>query len=255
MHALLAIGLALAMADAATAARLVALGADGSLRVFAPERPDEAKVVPVSGLGARLLGIDWRPADGRLWGLSERGDLYRIDVDAGTASAASTLTLAFDGASGSGVDFTPQNDRLRLLGRRGQNLRVQVQLGAAASDAALAYAASDPNASARPAVVAAAYDRNVPGAAQTMLFAVDAALDVLARIETPNDGVLATVGPLGIDVGTEAGFDIVTEGATETAFLVAGSTLHRVELRTGLASQVGEIAGGSGPIVGLAALP
>src|SRR5688572_23588274 len=152
MRALLAIGAILAAAAAAPAARLVALSADGSLRVFPADRPQEARVVAVSGLGARLLGIDWRPADGRLWGLSERGDLYRIDVDAGTASAASTSTLAFDGGAGSGVDFTPQNDRLRLLGRRGQNLRVQVQLGAAASDAALAYAPSDPNAGARPAV-------------------------------------------------------------------------------------------------------
>jgi hypothetical protein len=247
---------ALSLSAEARAIELVALVDDGSLLVLAADRPAETRAVALRGVGGRLVGIDWRPADRRLWGLSDRNDLYRIDVAAGTAELTSTLTLPFDGGASSGVDFTPQNDRLRLLGSTGQNMRVQVTLGATALDKPLAYASGDPNAGRRPAIAAAGYDHNVAAAPATTLFAIDADLDVLVRVDPPNDGQLATIGPLGIDVGPETGFEIVTaSGGGETAFVAAGGALYTLDLASGRASPAGSIGGTGRPVIGLATLP
>jgi hypothetical protein len=252
----LAGAVALAPCAPAGAIELVALVDDGSLVVLDASRPAEARAVTLRGVGGRLVGIDWRPADRRLWGLSDRNDLYRIDVAGGAAELTSTLTLPFDGGAHSGVDFTPQNDRLRLLGSTGHNMRVQVVLGATALDRPLAYEAGDPNAGRRPAIAAAGYDHNVAAASTTTLFAIDADLDVLVRVDPPNDGQLATIGPLGVDVGPEAGFEIVTaSGGGESAFLASGGTLYTLDLATGRASPAGSIGGAGRPVVALAILP
>src|SRR5262249_53930630 len=101
------------------------------------------------GLSGRLLGIDIRPADGKLYGITSTNDVYRIDPGTGAATQVSSLTVPFDGDIRSGVDFNPQADRLRLVSRDGQNLRVNVLLGATAVDGPLAFRAGDVNAGTR----------------------------------------------------------------------------------------------------------
>src|SRR5207244_12058351 len=93
---------------------------------------------------SQLLGVATRPADGHLYGLTTRNDLYRIDPATGASTLVSTLTVPFDGDLRSGISFNPQADRLRLVSADGQNLRVQVSLGATAGDTPLAYAAAAP---------------------------------------------------------------------------------------------------------------
>jgi hypothetical protein len=90
--------------------------------------------------------------------------------------------------------------------------------------------------------------------ATTRLFDIDAELDVLALQDPPNDGALVTVGPLGVDVGPRAGFDIVTDAAgRDAAFAAWGGTLYAIDLATGAARALGAI-GGSPDVIGLAAL-
>ncbi len=235
-------------------ARLVAFTDGNALLVFSAADPGHVERVEVKGVRGTLVGIDCRPADGRLYGLGTTYDLYTIDPSTGAAATVSTLTNPFDGGARAGVDFNPQADRLRLVAASGQNLRVNVTMGATAGDAALAYAAGDPNHGRRPGVTAAAYANNRPGAAATRLFDIDAELDVLALQEPPNDGVLVTVGPLGADAASRAGFDIVTDAAgTDRAFAAWAGTAYAIDLKTGAARPLGTIAGGP-EIVGLAAL-
>jgi hypothetical protein len=231
---------------------LVALTADGALVVFRTDRPAATSTVEPRGLSGRLIGIDTRPAGGRLYGVTTTNDVYRLDATSGEATLVSTLTVPFDGAERSGVDFTPQADRLRLLSADGQNLRVNVDLGATATDGALVYAAGDANAGRRPRITAAAYTNAVAGAATTILFEIDAALDVLAVQEPPNDGVLRTVGPLGVDFGPHGGFDIVTEAGGDRAYAASGATLYAMDLTTGAARSLGTIGDGSASVVSLA---
>ena len=234
--------------------RLVALTEGNVLLAFSAADPGRVERVEVKGVRGTLVGIDCRPSDGRLYGLATTYDLYTIDPATGVAAAASTLTIPFDGGARAGVDFNPQADRLRLVAASGQNLRVNVTMGATAADVGLAYAAGDPNQGRRPGATAAAYANNRPGAATTRLFDIDAELDVLALQDPPNDGVLRTVGPFGVDVPPHAGFDIMTDAAgADDAFAAWGGTLYAIELTTGAARPLGAIAG-SPDVIGLAAL-
>jgi hypothetical protein len=242
-------------AASARATTLAALGDDGSLLVFAADRPADVRRVRLTGLDGVIVGIDVRPANGRLYALTTSNDVFTIDQASGAATLVSTLTVPFTGGRRSGVDFNPQSDRLRLVSAEGQNLRVNVDIGATATDAALSYSPTDRNAGKRPAIAAAAYTNNVAGAATTKLFEIDAAEDVLVLQDPPNDGVLVTIGPLGVDFAREGGFDVVTDGGgVDHAFAASGTTLYTVDLGTGRATSQGTIGAGDVRVVGLTAL-
>jgi hypothetical protein len=98
-----------------------------------------------------------------------------------------------------------------------------------------------------------AYTNSIPATPVTKTFDIDSNLDVLVLQEPPNDGVLATVGPLGIDFGPMGGFDILTDGSGgDHAFAASGSTLYTIDLGTGAATTLGTIGDGSFNLVGLA---
>jgi hypothetical protein len=237
----------------ASGVKLVALTVDNALLVFEAAKPAEARTVKVSGQSGTLLGIDFRPTDGKLYGLTSANNLYTLDPETGRARLVSTLTLPFDAGDRSGVDFNPQSDRLRLVGSNGQNLRVHPDLGATATDGALSYARGDPHFGKKPLVTACAYTNSVPRAPSTKTFDIDAGLDLLVLQEPPNDGRLHTVGPLGIDFDLQGGFDILSEaGGRERAFAVSGRLLYQVDLTTGAATAMGAVGSGGSPIVGLA---
>ncbi len=232
---------------------LLALCDDGSLSAFRADRPADVRRLEPQGVSGRLIGIDLRPADGAIYGLTITNDLYRLDPATGAATFVSSLTVPFDGDARSGIDWNPQADRLRLVSRDGQNLRVNVTLGATAVDGAVRYADRDPGAGTRPRVTAGAYTRNVRDAPDTRLLEIDAERDVLVLQDPPNDGVLATIGPLGIDFGPTGGFDIVTDaGGQEQGYAASGSTLYAIDLTTGGARSLGGIGGGCS-VVGLTA--
>lgn len=235
---------------------LIALDESNTLLRFDSARPADVTVTKVRGVNGTLIGIDHRPTNQLLYGVSTANDVYTIHRASGVATSISTLTIAFDAGARSGVDFNPQTDRLRLVGGNGQNLRVQVDLGAAAADAPLRYASGDPNAGRRPAIAAAAYSNSVANAPTTKLFDIDSDLDVLVLQEPPNDGVLMTIGPLGADFGPSTGFDIVTEHEVERAFAVSGSTLYEIDLVTGAAHPLGAVGGpADGNLIGLTVVP
>ncbi len=244
--------------DVALVARnlaIVALDATGALLRFDSARPEAVKTIPVTGVRGRLVGIDRRPTKRLLYGISDANDVYTIDPASGAATAISTLTVAFDAGPRSGLDFNPQTDRLRLAGGSGQNLRVNVDLGAAATDAPLRYAATDPNGGKRPAIAAIAYTSSVPDAPATKLFDIDSDLDVLAVQDPPNDGILVTVGPLGVDFDGLAGFDIVTEAGVDRAVAASRGILYEVDLATGAARALGRIGAADAAVIGLTIVP
>lgn len=233
---------------------LAALTDDGALVVFRPHETTSRRVVP-TGVTGKLVGIDVRPADGKLYGIAG-SEVYTLDAATGTATLVSTLTVPFDGDTRSGVDFTPQLDRLRLTSADGRNLRVNVTLGATAVDKPLAYAAGDVNFGARPRITASGYGNNHAGVATTTLFEIDSGLDVLVVQDPANDGVLKTVGPIGMDVPDEAGLDVETDGqGRDTAWAAWGTTLYTIDLATGRATAVGPIPGTTRAVVSLAVLP
>jgi hypothetical protein len=249
----LALLLLTATLSAAAEPRIAALLDDGTLAVFRPHEAGSRIVTPKNVTGT-LIGIDRRPADGKLYGLTG-SDVYRVDPESGEATLVSTLTIPFDGDVRSGVDFTPQLDRLRLTSADGRNLRVNVVLGATAADTPLAYAPGDPNAGTRPRITASGYGNNKPNVATTTLFEIDSGLDVLVIQDPANDGVLKTVGPIGMDVPDAAGMDVVTDGqGKDHAWAAWGTTLYTLDLATGRATAFGPVPGATHPVISLAVL-
>ncbi|MEG4206670.1 DUF4394 domain-containing protein [Microcoleus sp. Pol7_A1] len=222
----------------------------------------------VTGLqpGESLLGIDFRPANSVLYGVGSSNRLYAINPVTGAATAVGSGQFAVPLTPGAaGFDFNPTVDRIRFINQAGQNARLNPDTGAIVDfdtltggiqlDGNLAYAAGDRNFANPPAGVGAAYVNNFAGATSTRLFAIDTNLDVLVRQDPPNNGVLNTIGSLGIDAGTVLGFDVRSVGGNETALAaieVGGvSSLYNINLTTGQASIVGQIGDGRG-IKGLA---
>ena len=233
---------------------LLALTEDGTLLRFSADRPGDVTTGRVTGVSG-LVGLDRRPANGLVYGLTDGGDVCRVDPASGAATVVSTLTAPFNGGPRSGLDFNPKTDRLRLVGADGQNLRVNVDNGATAVDRPLAFDRKDPHFGEAPAIAGTAYTNNLAAADTTDMFDLDTGHDLLLKQDPPNDGVLTTVGPLGVHVPAHAGFDIVTDGSGKNrGFAAFSSTLYEVDLATGAAKSLGAIGGPSGSIVGLTAL-
>jgi hypothetical protein len=222
---------------------------DARLVAFRATAPNTLTgTVAITGMnsGESLLGIDFRPKDGLLYGLTSAARIVTIDPATGVATAKATLmadaadTTAPFGAIGGtafAVDFNPVADRLRVIGNGGQSLRINVDTGATTTDGTINRGGT------APVVTAAAYTNSVAGATATMLFDLDSGADVLALQNPPNDGTLADVGPLGLDTAGDGGFDIAggANGLALAALRTAAggaSTLYRIDLTTGAATPV-----------------
>ena len=208
----------------------------------------------MTGLNGTLLGIDTRPSNGLVYGITDANSLYTIDTTSGAATFVSTLDQPFLGGTISGFDFNPVADRLRLCGgANDQDFRINVDTGEVTVDGNLAFALGDANQGADPNVTAAAYTNAIADPSTTQLYDIDAQLDALLLQNPPNDGTLITLGDLGIDFDTVGGFDIVSAAeGNNTAFAVSDSTLYSIDLETGAATSIGAIGSAGGlDILGL----
>lgn len=201
-----------------------------------------------------LRGLDFRPADGLLYGYNQSTNgVYTMN----TATAATTFVTPPSAPSTTtdlGIDFDPVADRLRLVNTDDQNLRIDPATGITTADGPLAYAPADANFGADPFVNEAAYTNSFapsprvsPPAAGTQLYTIDYALDILATTSAPNAGLLTTVGPLGVDTSSFTGFDIYFDPAMSTNVAYASlrvnliDRFYTVDLATGAATYVGDI--------------
>ncbi|MGV3525129.1 MAG: DUF4394 domain-containing protein [Candidatus Sericytochromatia bacterium] len=202
-----------------------------------------------------LVGIDFRPANGQLFGLGSGSRIYSIDTTTGAATAIGNEPLdPLVNGSSIGFDFNPTVDRIRVHTNLRQNLRVDPNTGMIAMvDGELTYSESDSNAGGTPNLVAAAYTNNMASATTTQLFALDASRDTLVSLDA-NAGVITTVGNLGINIEDAAGFDITSDGMAYVAVKEAsktGSSFYQINLSNGMVTLVADIASAE-PVIGLA---
>lgn len=241
---LLAVGAAATLLPvAAQAATMAALTGDGTLAIIDTDTLKVARTVTVTGASGPLVGIDVRPADGALYGLLADGTVLTIDVGTGATARKSKLEKMPAAGATVTVDFNPVADRLRVIGSDGSNLRANVDDGKVVTDGSLKFADADANKGKAPKVVAGAYTNSVKGAKETTLFDIDSAAGVLVKQAPPNDGVLGTVGSLGISA-TAMAFDIGSDGkGGEAGWLLADGTLYRIDLSSGKTTKLGVVAG------------
>jgi hypothetical protein len=228
---------------------VVGLTDDNRLVSFKPLTPNTlATSVAITGLqgGESLLGIDMRPKDGALYGITSLARIVTIDVVSGAATVKSTLaadaldtSAPYAGVTGTSfaVDFNPVADRLRVISDTGQNLRINVDSGATTTDGAIN------GAGAQPLVTGAAYTNSFAGTTTTMLFDIDAGSATLALQNPPNNGTLVNLGALGVNVGGDVGIDIAggANGLVLAALRAspgAATSLYRINLTTGAATLV-----------------
>jgi len=241
-------------------ATMFAVTVTNTLLNFNPGAPgviNSARFINGLARGESVLGIDFRPANGRLYALTNANRLYTVDPTNGVATPVgdAPFTPALNGQS-FGVDFNPVPDRIRVVSDTGQNLRLNPNNGAVAGvDGTLAFAAGDANAGQNPNVIGSAYTNNFAGATATTLYGIDSNLDALvtqgsvgSAPVSPNTGQLFTVGKLNVDTTGLVGFDIAP--ATNAAFAsltsqgANASQLYTINLATGAATLVGAIGGG-----------
>lgn len=276
-----------ALEDRKLMSTVVALSGAGTLLFVDSAAPDQTLAkIRVRGLQRReaLVGIDFRTANNQLYGVGSTSRIYQIDLTTGQATAINPTGEVFEPGLGTavetGIDFNPRVDRLRVTTDNDVNLRVDPNNGLTVDsdtttpsvqpDQTLAYLAGDPGQGRDPTVVAVAYDNTTLStntADTTTLFGIDSGLNSLVLIGSndgavsPNTGRLTTVGALGVDPISVAGFDIETIGTTDTgyaAFATADrgrSSLYTVDLATGASTSLGEVRGSRGPVRDIAVVP
>jgi Domain of unknown function (DUF4394) len=206
--------------------------------------------------GGKLVGMDVRPADGKLYGVTTDGAIVILDPKTGAWTAKSQISEKIPAGMDIAVDFNPVADRMRLIAADGTSLRINVEDGKATVDGKLRYADTDANKGKMAKAGAAAYTNSVAGTKETALYDIDVANGTLVKQVPPNDGILNTVGALGVKFDGGIAFDIWADGkGMNSAWLIAGGALHSVDLATGAAKSVGAVKGLSGKIVDMAILP
>jgi hypothetical protein len=242
-RAALLAGAAFLGAQAAEAASLVALTQDNRLVRFDSETRRAMPPVAIRGADGALLGIDVRPADGRLYGVTATGQIVTIDVATGQATQVSRLSEPFDSGGRAVVDFNPVPDRMRLMGMNGTNFRVNVDTGAVARDGTLRYQAGSPMAETMPRITAGAYINNRAGVTETRLYTIDTLAGTYNLQAPPNDGVQQVRGQFGTSLSPATAFDIETQGETNTGHVLSGGVLFTINLDSGALTRRGEISG------------
>ncbi|MFC0341399.1 DUF4394 domain-containing protein [Paracoccus niistensis] len=238
------------------AAPMVGLVDGKTLVMFDSETPAEVSMVPVTG-AEMLLGIDHRPGNDTLVGVTGDNRIVTIDPATGAATELSTMNTPLPMADMPViVDFNPMADRLRLMTGT-TNHRVNVDTGEVTVDGSLAFEDGDMHKGEAPMIAAAAYTNSFGKPEATAMYDIDTTIGALIRQTSPNDGTLAAVGKLGtvLDDTTPA-FDIQTSAdGTNMAWLVAVGTIHAVDLETGKATETGMLEGIEGDLTDITAMP
>ena len=244
----------------------------------APEVINSSRAITGLATGESILGIDFRPANGLLYGLGSANNVYVINTMTGAATDVNDLNNPALNGDQFGFDFNPAVDALRITSDSDQNMRVPMGgQGIEVADGLLTYAVGDPNQGQNPNIAGSAYVNNFPGTTTTVLYGIDTNLNTLVTQNPANAGTLQTKGALGVDVGSAdlVGFDISSGNVAYAALRLEGesvSKLYTINLTTGAATMVvgrgaatdvtignegviGASRGGSPTIVGIAIAP
>ena len=246
------------MACGAQAVSLVAINSQSELAVIDTTNVSAATNIAITGLAADegLVGIDTRPSNGMIYGVSTANKIYTLNQITGAASFVVNLgTAVINPNLGYGIDFNPLADfnsksnssiaSLRLISSAGSNFGVNVATGTVgnqASNIGNGYsAASYTNSSLMPATA--------PGT--PTLYYINSSTDMLAESTTSafNAPIIADVGSLGggLDVLKANGFEILGDGQAFAALTVDGARLttgiYSINLDTGAATLLGNYNG------------
>ncbi len=147
---------------------------------------DIASARPITGLAAgnTVVGIDFRPIDGRLYALGQQDRRYTIAPATGVATQVGTAPFgsAIVGAE-PGFDISAASDRIRIVSNIDENLRLNPDTGVAIdADPITEGPQPDTPLDTPGTVTAIAYTNSFPGATATTLFGIDTTANTLVMI-------------------------------------------------------------------------
>ncbi|MCY0978837.1 DUF4394 domain-containing protein [Chryseobacterium wangxinyae] len=187
--------------------------------------------------GEKLMSIDFRPATGELYAVSNASKFYIINTSTANTRAVNTTAFApvISGTIAS-IDFNPTVDRIRLVTNTGQNLRLNPETGG--------FVATDGSIATTSSIAGVAYTNSKSGASTTILYDLDATSGKLFKQDPPNNGTLVEVGSLGITFTGQAAFDINPDNTVALMAATTGSqnNLYTVNLTSGKATNVGTLS-------------
>jgi Domain of unknown function (DUF4394) len=216
--------LVLGAAAEARAIPFVVLTSTNGVAQFDSASPNQTgPVYPITGLqtNEQVYGIDFRAANGQLYGVTNMNRLLVINPASGAATEAAPLSMPLSGGV-FGFDFDPASDRVRVISDSEQNILIDPVTGAVTVGPAPMYVGGSPN----PFISGVAYGNN-------NLYAIDG--NVLAMIN-PLDGVITPIGPLSGNPGPLFGFDVVDGNG----YLAAGQFFDVVNLSNGSSAPAGQ---------------
>lgn len=181
----------------------------------------------VTGLATneKLLDIDYRTAEGRLYALSSLGHIYSI-IGSIPTKLSTLHTASSTSVLSSSVHYTldvdPVRDRLRVVGDDGTNLDVDMNSGLATAGTAIAA----------PALEGLGHTDKPDASAgrRTELYAISTASDTVAKLD-PATGLTSAPAALGVNATSVLGYDINPADNKGYAMLtVAGvNGLYRID--------------------------
>jgi hypothetical protein len=249
-----------------------------------PTVPRPAVAVTGLGTGESLVGIDFRPQNGQLYGLTTNGAdafrLYAISHRTGAATplTAAPVTFTSTGTTGAaktfGFDFNPTVDRIRVVSDTGLNFRMNPNTGQLVDgdpDAAGVQPDGLLNGGAT-AAQATAYTNSSANVTATTQYTLDVGTDTIFIQNPPNGGTLGSGKGLNVngkafDVTAAAGLDITAAVAvsksgdpaagTALAILTAGGStgLYGISLTDGKVALIGNLGAGGAAAQGFAVYP
>lgn len=232
------------VAGGAQAATLYTLGLDNKIAKIDTDSRKVTGTMNVRGAEGKVLAVAVRPADGKLYGLTDAGQIVTIDMATGQATQVSRLAEKLEFGARVAINFNPVVDRLRVVGMNGANFRIHVDTGAVTKDMALKYADGSTQAGQQPMVTAVAYINHFAGTKETGLYTIDPRLGQINLQAPPNDGVQQPKVNAGMALPYGIGFDILADGAGgNTGYIVAGGKLHTLSMADVKLTTVGPIAG------------
>lgn len=237
---------------------LVGINTINQIGVFDSSNVAGATFTNIIGLntGESLIGIDLRPSNNLLYGISNANRLFTIDAYTGVAQFAFNLSSPIiTSGTGYGVDFNPVADRgtgasFRVVGTNGSNSAVNVNTGAVVAQTSIAtgfsaigYSNSDPTQTAAPA--------------NTQLYYINSANDTLSVATTGfANPTITLIGAIGIDILRANGFELFSNNQAFAAINIddgtADSKLLSINLSTGASTLLGSF---NGTLNGLTSAP
>lgn len=238
-------------AGAAQAVTLIGLNSQNQIARIDTNNIGAATNIDITGLagGDRFIGIDTRPSNGLVYGVTLSNKIYTVNEMTGAASFVTNLSSnVVQSNLGYGIDFNPVADfaagsSLRLISSAGSNFAINANTGVvgnAANTIAAGYTAvAYSNATLMP----------TSAPASTSLYYIDSNNDTLSVATTAfNTPTISVIGSLGVDVLKANGFELLANGQAFAGLNVdAGSSLatgiYGINLGTGQASLLGTYNG------------